>query len=267
MKVTAGIIAVVVVLFAGSCAISESSTPPLPAYTPTPADLYKAYSTALDDLDAAAADLHKARSTALGKLEAAPEVALNAVQEARDCDVPIDALTNDPRDILTAIGGIPGDPQLRAARGAPRSVAHDLAAAHVASPANRAAVEAALSANFGAHFRDQPTPDDPVFAVYLDYLDDDPAFHAYLAALDGINAAYFPVSDNLSAARSDLVQGLILASNFRDCTSSLFVLYEAYMAAYEAHRPALFAYFDGIRVAIENYADALELARASYGQR
>ena len=114
---------------------------------------------------------------------------LNAVQEARDCEVPIDGLTNDPRDVLTAIGGIPADTQLRAARDAPRLVAHDLAAAHVASPANRAAVEAARSAHVVAQLRDKPTPDDPVFAAYLDYLGDDPAFSAYLVALDGINAA------------------------------------------------------------------------------
>ena len=267
MKVTAGIIAVVVVLFAGSCAISESSTSPLPAYTPTPADLYKAYSTALDDLDAALDDLHKARSIALGKLEAAPEVALNAVQEARDCDVPIDSLTNDPRDVLTAIGGIPADPQLRAARDAPRLVAHDLAAAHVASPANRAAVEAARSAHVRAQLTGKPTPDDPVLEAYLDYLRNDAALANYSAALDGINDAYLPVNDNLNEARDGLVWALIRASEVRDCTSNLFVLYEAYMAAYEVHRPALFAYFDGIRVAIENYADALELARASYVQR
>ena len=267
MRAGTGIVAVVVVMFAGSCVSSESSASPLPAYTPTPSDLHKAYSTALDDLDAALDDLNKARSTALGVLGAAPEVALNAVQEARDCDVPIDALTNDPRDELTAIGGILSDPQLRAARDAPRLVAHDLAAAHVARPANRAAVEAARSAHVGAQLRDKPTPDDPVFAAYLDRVENDSALNAYLAALDDINAAYLSVSDNLSAARSDLVQGLILASNVRDCTSSLFVLYEAYMAAYEVHHPALFAYFDGIRVAITNYADALELSQASFVQR
>ena len=94
MRAGTGIVAVVVVMFAGSCVSSESSISALPAYTPTPADLYKAYSTALDDLDAALDDLDQVRSTAPGKLEAAPEVALNAVQEARNCDVPIDALTN-----------------------------------------------------------------------------------------------------------------------------------------------------------------------------
>ena len=268
MRAGTGIVAVVVVMFAGSCVSSESSISPLPAYTPTPADLYKAYSTALDDLDAALDDLDQVRSTALGKLEAAPEVALNAVQEARNCDVPIDALTNDPRATLVAIGGILADPQLRAARDAPRGVAHDLAAAHIASPANRAAVEAALDANIGAHLRSRPTPDDPVFEAYLDYLDeDDSAFATYLAALDDINDAYFPVSDNLKAAYFDFIGALIQSSEVRDCTSGLFPSYEAYMAVYEVHRPALWAYFDGIRAAIENYSDALERARASYAQR
>ena len=267
MKVTAVIVAVIVVLLAGSCVSSESSTLSLPAYTPTPADLYKAYSTALGDLDAALDDLHEARSTALGKLEAAPEVALNAVQEARDCDVPIDDLTNDPRDALTAIGGIPADPQLRAARDAPRLAAHDIAAAHVANPDNRAAVEDARSALVRAQLTDKPTPDDPVFEAYLDYLRNDAALVNYSAALDDINDAYFPVNDNLNAAREGLIWALIQSSDVRDCTSGLIVLYEAYMAAYEVHRPALFAYFDGIRVAMENYSDALELARASYVQR
>ena len=234
MKDTAGIvIAVAVVFFVGSCVSSESSTSPLPGYTPTPADLYKAYSTALDDLDAALDDLHEARSSALGKLEAAPEVALNAVQEARACDVPIDALTNDPRDALWAPMAILSDPQLRAARDAPRLAAHDIAAAHVASPDNRAAVEDARSALVRAQLADKPTPDVPVLEAYLDYLRNDPALVAYDNARDDINDAYFPVDDNLRAAVEDLIWGLIASPDVRDCASGLFVLYEAYMAAYE----------------------------------
>lgn len=170
MKVTMGIVAVVVALLAGSCGNPEPSAPAarsfssLPTYTPRPATptsdaLYKAYSTALDDLDSALDDLHKARSTALDNLDAAPEVALNAVQEAGNCDVPIDALTNDPRDMLTAIVGIPADPRLKVAREAPKTIAHDLAAARVAHLTSRTAIEDARSALVRAQLTGEPTPD------------------------------------------------------------------------------------------------------------
>ena len=267
MKVAVGTISAVVALIAVSCASPEPSPPLLPAYTPTPADLYRVYSVALDDLDAALDDVSKARYNALEMVEAAPEVAFNAVREAGGCDVPVDDLTSDPVSILGGIYGILADPRLGAARDVPRTVAHDLAAAHIASPANRAAVEAARSAHVIATALDRPVPSDPVFAAYLGYLDDDPAFGVYLAALKRINTAFLPVSHDLRAAWSDLYQALSLATEFVDCRSELVVIYGDYMAAYELHLPALHAYFEGIRSAIEDYSDALDLARESYAQR
>ena len=265
----ARIVVVLGALFAASCASSTSS---LPAYTPTPADLYKAYSTALEDLDAALNDLNEVRSTALGKLEDAPEVALNAVQEASNCDVRIDDLVNDPRDVLTAILGILADPQLRAVRDAPRVIAQDLAAAHIASPSKRDAVEAARDAHVRSQLLDRPTPDDPVFDAYLAYLrdGDNSAFAAYLSALNEVNDAYFPVDERLNAARTNLVSALIQLpgkASPTDCARTLLGLYEAYMTTFEVFHPALIAYFDGIRTAIEQYMHALELARAPYAER
>ena len=265
----AGMMVALVALFAVSCASSTSS---LPAYTPTPADLYKAYSAAIDDLDAALDDLKKARSNALSTLEAAPEIALSAVQEARDCNVPIDALVNDPRDSLTSIGGILADPQLAASRDAPRIVAQDLAAAHIASPANRDAVEAARDAHVRSQLLDRPTPDSPVFDAYLAYLrqGDDSAFAAYLSALDEVNDAYFPVDERLNTARTSFVSALIQLpgkASPANCARALLGLYDAYMIAFEVYRPTLNAYFDGIGTAIEKYARALELARAPYAER
>ena len=157
----------------------------------------------------------------LEMVEAAPEVALAAVTEAGSCNVPVDDLTSDPVSILGGIYGILADPRLGAARDVPRTVAHDLAAAHIASPANRAAVEAARSAHVIATALDRPVPSDPVFAAYLGYLDDDPAFGVYLAALKRINTAFLPVSHDLRAAWSDLYQGLSLAPEFVDCRSEL----------------------------------------------
>ena len=267
MKVAAGILAGAVVFSAVSCANSESSTSPLPAYTATPADIYGAYSAGLDDLDAGLDVLHKARSAALEKLEAAPDLVFDAVQEARGCDVHIDTLTNDPRDLLTAIVGIPADPQMRSAREAPRLIAHDIAAAHVASPANRSAVEDVRSALVLAQMTGKPPTDDPVIEAYLDFLRNDPALANYESSFDELNKAYLPVNDDLNAARVDLVRALIQASEIRECTGNLLVAMESYMAAYDMHRLALLAYLDGIEVAIKNYADALELARAPYVQR
>ena len=268
----AGTMVALVVLFAGSCGGSGGSTSPLPTYTPTAGDLYKAYSTALDELYTAQDDLQDARARILSHLQVVPEVALDAVQEARDCDVPIDDLTNDPRDVLTSVFGNLSDTQLAAARDAPRSVAQDLAAANIASPANRDAVEAALDAQVRSQLLDRPTLDDPVFDAYLAYLreGDNSAFAAYLSALDEINDAYFPVDERLNAARTNLVSALIQLpgkASPADCARTLFGLYEDYMTAFEAYRPALNAYLDGIRTAIEQYARALELARAPYAER
>ena len=260
-----------VALFAVSCGGSGSSTSPLPAYTPTAGDLYKAYSTALAELYTAQDDLQDAKARILSHLQVVPEIALDAVQEARDCDVLIDDLTNDPRDILTSIGGILADPQLAAARDAPRIVAQDLAAAHIASPANRDAVEAARDAHVRSQLLDRPTPDDPVFEAYLAYLreGDDSAFAAYLSALKEINAAYFPFDERLNAARTNLVSALIQLpgkASPPDCARTLLSLYEVYMTTFEVYRPALSAYLDGIRAAIEQYARTLELARAPYAE-
>ena len=262
MNVTVWIVVVVAVLFAGGCGTST-----LPAYTPTPMDIYKAYSTGLDDLEAALDDLQEARSAAFGKLDTTDEVTLKAVQEASNCDVPIDDLTNDPRDELAAIAGITADPRVRAASDAPRLVAHDVAAARVASPANRSKVEDALSAYLEAQLQDRAPPDDPVLRVYLNYLEDDPAFNAYLEALDSINANYFPVSNSLYSARKDFISALIQSSEVTNCTGRLFAVHEAFVRAYEANFYALSAYFGGIRAAVERYANALERASASYAQR
>ena len=89
----AGMMAALVALFAGSCGGSERSTSPLPTYTPTAGDLYKAYSTALDELYTAQDDLQDARARILSHLQVVPEIALDAVQEARGYDVPIDDLS------------------------------------------------------------------------------------------------------------------------------------------------------------------------------
>ena len=266
MKTRAGILAVVVLMLAASC--EESSVPRLPTeYTPTPEDLHKAYSTALDELDVALNDLDSVRSEAIKRLDAAPEAALNALHEARNCDVSIEDLSNDPRDTLTAVLGILADPQLQTARDAPRGIAHELAATHVASPANRTAVEEALSSHRRAEIAGDPTPDVPVLEAYLDHLRNDPAFQGYLDDYDNIYDAYLPVDDKLKAARSDFVQGLIQAPRVSNCSQGLLFLYEAYMRAYEVHRPAQLTYFDDLRLAIEKYASALERTRESYSQR
>ena len=266
MKLTAATIAVVITLLAGACSSSEPSPAPLPAYTPTPTDLYKAYSAALNDLEAVLDDLLKVRHTALAMVEAAPEVALNAVRESGGCDVHVDDLVNDPIPVLSGIMGIPSGPQLQAVRGVPLTVAHDLAAAHIASPANRAAVESASDAYFRAKLTDKPVPEDPVFAAYLGYLEKAPVV-AYSVTLKRVTTAYLPISDNLSVAWSNFYTGLRLAPEFADCRVALFALYEDYIVAYELNLPALHAYFDGIRGAIEDYADALERDRESYVQR
>lgn len=267
MRVVVSATLAVVVLYFVGCSSPEPSYTPLPAYTPTPEDLHRAYSDALDLLDAALDDIAKARHTALGLVEAAPEVALRAVTEAGSCNVSVDDLASDPLETLGRISGIPSDPLLGSARDVPLDVAHDLAAAHIASPANRDAVESARSAYMSAMLLDRPWPDDPVFAAYLGYLDDDPALGAFLAARKRVTNAYLPVSDNLLAAWSELYHGLSLAPEYVDCRSALVALYEDYMAAYELHTPAVHAYFGGLRGAVEDYSDALELARESYEQR
>ena len=253
-------------MLAASC--EESSALRLPAaYTPTPEDLYRAYSTGLADLDAVLVDLPEVRSKALSRLDAAPDAALNAFHEARNCDTPIDDLTNDPRGALMDVLGILADPQLQAVRRAPFRIAHDLAAAHVASPDDRDAVEELNRASIGAQIGGDPTPDDPVLRAFIDHLENAPAFQAYIDAIANINNAYFPVDERLNVARGDYVMGLIRAPDVSNCSQGLLFLYEAYMKAYEVHRPAQLAYFDGFRLAIEEYAAALERTRESYAPR
>ena len=241
-------------------------------HTPTAGHLSTAYSTALDALYIAQDDLQDARARILGHLQVVPDIALAAVQEALGCDVPIDDLINDPRDALTSVFGNLSDSQLAAARDAPRSVAQDLAAAHVASLADRDAIDAARRAHTRSQLLDLPTPDNPAFETYLAYLreGDDSAFDGYLSALDEINDAYFPVDERLNVASRNLVSALIQLpgkASPADCARTLSGLYEAYMMAFEVYRPALGAYLDGISTAIHQYARALESARASYADR
>ena len=268
MRIRAGILAVVVLVlvFAASC--GESSVPQLPAaYTPTPDDLYRAYSTGLTDLDDALVDLEEVRFKALSRLDSAPDAVVNATREARNCDTLIDDLTHDPRGALTDVLGTLADAQLQSARDAPRGVAHDLAAAHVAGPDDRDAVEELHRVSIGAQIVGDPTPDDPVFQAYLDYLRNAPAFQRYLDDYDNINDAYLSVDDKLRVAHFDFVEGLIRAPEVSNCSRGLSVLGEAYLRAFEGLRPAQVAYFDSMRRAIEQYRAAIERKRESYAQR
>lgn len=265
----AGIMVMLVSLFTGSCGGLGSSTSPLPPYTPTAGDLHKAYSEAIVELNAAQEDLQVARDRIVTHVNAVPDTTLDAIQEARDCDIHIDDLTNDPRGSLNSVHSNLSDPLLTTARDAPREVAHGLAAAHVASPANRDAIEAARDAHIRNQLLDRPMSDDPVFEAYLAYLDrgDNFAFVSYLTALDEINDAYFPVDERLNAAKRDLVLALVELpgnSSPSECAQTLFGLYETYMRVFEVYRPALLAYLDGIKNAIDKYAFSLEAARSSY---
>ena len=217
MRSRAGVLAVVLFVLAAGC--EESSVPRLSAsITPTPEDLYRAYSTGLTELDAALTDLEEVRAKALSRLDDAPVAILNATREARNCDTPIDDLTHDPRGALSDVLGVLADPQLQSARDAPRGVAHDLAASHVASPDDRDAVEKLNRASMGAQIAGDPTPDDPVFQAYLDYLRSDPAFQKYLDDYDNFYDAYLSVEDKLRAAHFDFVQGLIRAPEVSNCS-------------------------------------------------
>ena len=266
MRFRAGVLAIILLVLAASC--EESADVRLSAaYMPTPEDLYRAYSTGLTELDAALVDLEEVRVKALNRLNAAPEAVLNATRESRSCDTPIDDLTHDPRGALSDVLGVLADPQLQSARDAPRGVAHDLAAAHVASPDDRDAVEELNRASMGAQIAGDPTPDDPVFQVYLDHLTNDPAFQNYFDDYDNIYDAYLPVEDKLRAAQFDFVRGLIRAPEVSNCSRSLSFLGEAYMKAYEGLRPAQLAYFDSMRGVIQQYRAAIERTRESFAQR
>ena len=266
MRIWAGILAVVVLVLAASC--EESSAPQLPiGYTPTPEDLYRAYSTGLTDLDAALVDLEEVRWKALNRLDAAPDAVVNATREARNCDTPIDDLTHDPRGALMDILGTLADPKLQSARDASRGVAHDLAAAHVASPDDRDVVEELNRASIGAQIVGDPMPDDPVFQTYLDYLRNAPAFQRYLGDYDKIYDAYLSVEDKLRTAQFDYVQGLIRAPEASNCSPGLSFLEGTYLKALERLRPAQVAYFDSMRRAIEQYRAAIERKRESNAHR
>lgn len=95
MKALVVTASVILALLAASCE-SPAQPPSLPAYTPTPEDLQRVHTVALNDLEAALDELSKARHTAFGLVEAAPEVALAAVTEAGGCDVSVDDLVSDP---------------------------------------------------------------------------------------------------------------------------------------------------------------------------
>ena len=210
-----------------------TATAPPPTATPnrtaasTPDDRDKAYSAGLDALEAALKDLDEVRSMAMGRSQDVPDAVIDAFGEARRCDVPIDDLSSDPRDLLAAVVGIPNDPQLRAAREAPIRIAQDLATSHTESPTERDAIT------------------------------------AYRAALDDINDSYLPVNNELNVARSDFVEGLIRAPQVSKCAQRLLFLSERVMDAFYQHYDAVSEYLSGIRRAIEKYKAAIRRARES----
>ena len=248
----------VVAVFAVAGCEAEEQPSPLPPYTPSPADLDQAYTTALADLEAALQDLRQSRDSALSVSDIAPIVAVNAVEEAKSCDTPIDALDTDPRDTLRSPFAAIIDPLLQSARDAPRSVAHDLAAAHVASPADREAVDEALYDYMFSRKDPNPYQPGPVFQAYLDRLGRDPALTAYLSAIDTIHDDYFPVRDIYASAANSLITAIIEAPDTPLCGLTLFAILEVYLEVWDEHRAAFYAYFDAYGRAIADYRDAIE---------
>ena len=161
----------------------------------------------------------------MGRSYAVPDAVINAFGEARNCDVPIDDLVSDPRDLLAAVVGIPTDPQLLAVREAPIRIAQDLAANQTGSPAERDAIT------------------------------------AYRAALDDISNTYLPVHDKLNIARSDFIRGLTRAPEVSNCSRGLLFLSERIMDAFYQHHDAVREYLYGIRGAIGKYKAAIRRAR------
>ena len=267
---TAIILAVIVGITVACTGQESTATRASKSYTPQPADLYIAYSTALDDLSTALDHLERARTIDIKEMDAAPTAALDAVQEARDCNTPIDALTNDPRASLGAavFGGSDSSPPFRAADEAPRRAAHNIAAAHIASPADRDAIEVASSAHMRTELSGQPTPDDPLYAAWFGRLEDDHAFQTYLETLEDTWEAYRPFMDLFDDRSRDLINGLILAPDYPgQCTDDLFLLYESYMDAFEEHSTAMAAFFNGRRATIEEYVKAIRTARERYAPK
>ena len=259
-------------IVASICAPSDTNDQ-LPVYTPTPADIDAAYSTAISGIDDALETLDQVNSIALKDISAAPDLVLESIREARNCDIPIDGLTNDPRDVLHAPLSVFAAPDLSAAREAPLTAAGDLAAAYVASPADRHLIDDANSAAYSKHIQANlkngkfvnpgyyytEDPDlDPVLKAYWAYYGRNPAKNNYMDELKEINNSYFPVEDNaLKPAMYGLIDAFLAAPAIKNCMSTLMFTYESYMVAYEIYYPAYLAYFADLKTALEAYKSAL----------
>ena len=259
-ELLAVVVGLVILIVAALYICGESDTNnPLPTYTPTPADIDTAYSTAISRIDDALGSLDKIHAAATKEVNAAPEVVRNAVYEAKTCNIPIDSLTHDPRRTRSAhFAWTPSG--LREVREAPFTVASDLAAARVASPADRGLL------NSAANPLTADAPDlDPVLKAYWAYYRNDSAKNAYMAALDRINKAYMPVADGiLQPALDDLISAFLEAPGTNRCMDRLSSTYTAYVTAFEAHFYAFAAYFAGLKTALEAYATALRDERGRH---
>lgn len=242
------------------CLLLLACEQPLPPYTPSPSDLDKAYAQAVDDVSSAIAVFHRFRSEAVKKLEALPNHTLESVQRAASCDVPIDSLASDPRTFLRSPLSDLASQDLAAARNAPRLAAHDLAAAHVASPANRDAIDTELSEYTRASIGGDNHAVSPALQGYLEFLTNDDAYVAYLEDTNAIHESYSSAERMLTPVLDGLIVSFLEAPG-SNCTPRLYAQYEKYMRTLVSYSPALLRYYDSYIEAATKYRDAIEEAR------
>ena len=249
-------------IVASICAPSDTNDP-LPAYTPTPADIDAVYDKGIADIEEALGSLDEIYATAIRDFNAVPKAMDDALREAMSCKVHIDALANDPRKADYAIYDWNRDGFFKVEY-APTRVTWELAAARAVRPGDRDLLGAAFSDAFplGLNARNANPEDpklDPVLRAYVDYYRKGSAINAFRDDLEELDDAFSSVVEDIyEPALFNLIEVFEAAPTTKDCRGILLWAHEEYMHAYDVYYSAFRAYFADLKSALEAYTTALD---------